>query len=187
MVPPLTGRLLVATPLIGDPNFDRTVILVLEHGEDGAIGVVLNRPTDTELADPLPDWGLVAAEPRVVFVGGPVGHGSAIGVARTAGSATGELSDGAAPVAGPLSTVDLSRAPEDVRPDVEAVRVFAGYAGWGGGQVEGEIAAGAWLIVDAEPGDAFSPEPAALWRSVLRRQRGRTAWLANWPPDPSVN
>jgi putative transcriptional regulator len=187
VVPPLTGRLLVATPLIGDPNFERTVVLVLEHSDDGAIGVVLNRPTDTELVEPLPDWGGVAAEPRVVFVGGPVGEGSAIGVAWTAEPATGDREDGAAPVAGPLSTVDLSRPPGEVRPGVEAVRVFAGYAGWGGGQVEDEIEAGAWVVADTRPGDAFSPDPARLWVDVLRRQPGRLAWLANCPPDPSVN
>lgn len=185
-MPPLTGRLLVATPLIGDPNFDRTVVLVLEHGAGGAIGVVLNRPTDTDLVDPLPDWGTVAAEPRVVFVGGPVGHGSAIGVARTEEPATAG-GDGAAPVAGPLSTVDLSRPPGLVRPGVEAVRVFAGYAGWGDDQLEREIEAGAWLVVDARPGDAFSPDPERLWADVLRRQPGRVAWLANYPPDPTMN
>lgn len=182
-MPSLKGRLLVALPVLVDPNFDRTVVLVLEHGDEGALGVVLNRPGDLRLDEPLPSWADVAAPPAVVFVGGPVGAGAAIGLGLVPGAPSER--DGFVQVAGDLGTVDLGSAPLDV--GVAEVRVFAGYSGWGPGQLEDEILAGAWLVVDAGPDDALSPDPSTLWRRVLRRQPGRTAWLANLPTDPSVN
>lgn len=183
MTEPLKGRLLVAAPTLLDPNFARTVVLVLEHGDDGAVGLVLNRPTATELEEPLPAWRRKAADPPVVFVGGPVSQTAAIALGRTGG---GAVSDGFAPLFAGLGTVDVAQDPDDVG-DVEVVRLFAGYAGWGGGQLEDEIAEGAWIVVDAEPGDALSGEPDDMWRRVLRRQGGMTAWLANCPADPSFN
>ena len=180
---PLKGRLLVAAPTLLDPNFDRTVVLVLEHGDDGAIGLVLNRPTATELAEPLPAWRWKAASPPVVFVGGPVSQTAAIALGRAGG---GAVTDGFAPLFAGLGTVDVARDPDDVG-DIEEVRIFAGYAGWGAGQLEGEIDDGSWIVVDAEPGDALSEAPDDLWRRVLRRQGGTTAWLANCPPDPTMN
>ena len=180
----LRGRLLVAMPALRDPNFDRTVTLLLEHTEEGALGLVLNRPSETELEDPLPEWGPLAAEPPVVFVGGPVALDGAIGLARA--SAPGDT-EGWAPLFGGLGTVDLRRAPEDIEVPLERLRVFLGHAGWGPGQLEEELAEDAWVVVDAAPGDALSEDPAGLWRRVLRRQGGRLAWLANHPLDPSLN
>lgn len=173
----------MALPVLVDPNFDRTVVLVLEHSPDGALGVVLNRPGDLRLDEPLPSWAGVAAPPAVVFVGGPVGAGAAIGLGVVPGAPAER--EGFVQVAGDLGTVDLASAPLEV--GVAEVRVFAGYAGWGPGQLEGEIEAGAWLVVDAAPGDALSPDPSTLWRRVLRRQPGRLWWLANVPTDASVN
>ncbi len=181
----LAGRLLVALPVLTDANFAHSVILVLAHDpDDGAVGVVLNRPSDTALGDTLPHWEARAAHPRVIFVGGPVGLTAAIGVAR---GASDRSSEGWAPVAGRLGTVDLAAAPDEVATEIEAVRVFSGYAGWGPGQIEAEIDEGAWLIIDGAPDDVLTADPARLWRLVLRRQGGRTAWLANLPPDPRVN
>ena len=179
----LRGRLLVATPVLRDGTFDRTVILLLEHGVDGAVGVVLNRPSDLDLAGPLPEWRGAAAEPGVVFVGGPVAQGGAICLGRAASVAA----TGWEAVVGPVGVVDLSRPASDVLGMVEEVRVFTGYAGWGSGQLEGELEAGAWLVVPAVPDDALSPDPGSLWRTVLRRQGGASAWLANYPEDPSLN
>lgn len=179
------GRLLVATPVIGDPNFHRTVVLLLEHNEQGALGLVLNRPTDVALLDPLPEWAGLAATPRVVFVGGPVEQGAAIGLAqRRPVPAAG---DGFDPILGLIGTLDLSRDPRDVDESIEAVRVFAGYAGWGPQQLEQELAAGAWIVVDAHPDDILCDHPAELWRDVLRRQGGDLALLSYCPPDPSLN
>src|SRR5207302_847297 len=126
-------RLLVATPTLLDPNFFRTVVFVIEHTEDAALGVVVNRPSRAELADALPDWSHLAAEPAVAFVGGPVQSQEAlIGFGRAAAPADG---DGWYPLLDTIGTVDLGRPPADVQPEIAVVRVFAGYAAWGAGQL----------------------------------------------------
>lgn len=181
---PLTGKLLVATPVLGDPNFERTVVLVLEHADEGAVGLVLNRPSETEVSEPLPEWDPVTAFPSVIFVGGPVEQKAVIGLAR-------QGRDGAdgrwRPLVCGVGIVDLGRGPDDLAATIEDLRLFAGYAGWGAGQLEAEIDAGAWWVVAATPEDASSPHPERLWSAVLRRQRGRLAMYANFPADPSVN
>ena len=182
----LKGQLLVATPMLGD-YFERAVILLLEHTEDGAVGVVLNRPSAAHFVDPLPDWYGFAAYPPVVFVGGPVGAGSAIGLARARHPQTDHDTEGWNQVVGTVGTVDLTLDPDDVPVGIEEVRVFSGYAGWGGGQLEDEIESGAWFVVDAEQDDALSTNPDGLWRSVLRRQSGSLSIYANFPSDPSLN
>lgn len=177
------GRLLVATPELSDPNFERTVVLLLEHTPEGAVGVVLNRPSGASLSEAGADWNgwdAFAAPPEVVFVGGPVSRTAVIAVA---GVTDGKL-DGFQPVLGDLlGIVDLSAEPTGVG----AVRLFAGYAGWGSGQLEGEIAAGGWFILDALASDPLSAEPEELWREVLRRQGGRLALFAACPVDPTLN
>jgi putative transcriptional regulator len=179
------GRLLVATPVLVDANFFRTVILMIEHSDDGALGVVLNRPSETAVADPLPRWDEMAAPPAVVFVGGPVAPDVAICVGR--------LRPGLAPGPGMqeigwgLVTLDLDAEPADVTVPVADLRIFAGYAGWGEGQLEGEIDEGAWVVVDAVAGDSHTHDPDGLWRAVLRRQRGPMALLANHPVDVRRN
>jgi putative transcriptional regulator len=181
----LRGRLLVAGPSLIDPNFFRTVVLVLEHTDDGALGIVLNRPSPMRVADPLPRWEPVAAAPAVVFVGGPVGDGVAIGIGSVPARPDGEDA-GFQPVVGTLASVDLAREPDEIAP-VEWIRVFAGYAGWAAGQLEEELELGGWLVVDALADDVSSSDPAGLWRAVLKRQPGRVAWLANFPDDPRAN
>jgi putative transcriptional regulator len=180
----LTGRLLVATPLLVDPNFDRTVVLVLDHDEDGTLGVVVNRPTTVGVEDVLPAWAQLSVEPPVVFQGGPVALDSALGIAAVIGDAEPL---GWRQVYGSVGLVDLDAPPEVLAAEVSAFRVFAGYAGWGAGQLEGELAQGAWYVVDSEPADAFSPRPEGLWRAVLRRQIGELAMVANFPEDPTLN
>ncbi|MGH9279943.1 MAG: YqgE/AlgH family protein [Acidimicrobiales bacterium] len=180
----LKGRLLVATPALNDPNFERTVVLILEHGDDGAVGVVLNRPSETDLSDPLPGWQRLATDPRVIFVGGPVAPDAAICLAQ---SWPDEHIEAYQPLLDSLGTVDLSVDPDDVSSALAAVRVFVGYAGWGAGQLEDEIEAGAWFVVDARPDDALSADPESLWEAVLRRQPGTLAMFANFPANPSFN
>lgn len=179
------GRLLVATPLIGDTNFSRAVVALIAHDDGGAFGVVLNRPSDTpvsllgELSDVDDGWFELAAVPSMVFVGGPVATDSVIGIVRatTRGCDEGSLEN-------ELAVADLAAPP----PDGElTIRFFAGSAGWGPGQMEDEIADGAWWVLDNEPTDVFTSDPSGLWRAVLRRQRGTLAWLANHPDDPSAN
>jgi putative transcriptional regulator len=178
------GKLLVANPLLPDPNFDRTVVLVLAHEDEGALGLVLNRPSETEVDAPLPRWERLAADPPVVFVGGPVAPGAAICLARLP---EGNHADGWTPLVGELGTLDLEQDPDDVYLGIEAIRVFAGYAGWGPGQLEQEISVGAWFVLPADPGDPMSDDPEQLWKKVLRRQGGKLALVGALPPDPTLN
>ncbi|MFP5310615.1 MAG: YqgE/AlgH family protein [Actinomycetes bacterium] len=180
----LTGRLLVAAPTLHDPNFHRTVVLLLDHDEDGAIGIVLNRPTVIDLDEVMPGWERLAAAPAVVHEGGPVEPGAVVGVGL---SRTPPPEDGWIPIVGDLRAVDPTGDPVDAVLEVAEVRFFAGYAGWGPGQLETELAEDAWFVVDAIDLDAFTSDPAALWHDVLARQRGRLALLATFPEDPSLN
>ncbi|MBJ3811429.1 MULTISPECIES: YqgE/AlgH family protein [Streptomyces] len=180
----LTGRLLVATPALSDPNFDRAVVLLLDHDEEGSLGVVLNRPTPVDVADILDGWGDLAGAPGVVFQGGPVSLDSALGVAVIPGE-EGPL--GWRRVHGAIGLVDLEAPPELLASALGSLRIFAGYAGWGPGQLEDELVEGAWYVVESEPGDVSSPDPERLWRAVLRRQRSELAMVATYPDDPSLN
>ena len=186
----LKGRLLVASPLMGDPNFERTVVFMLEHGEPGAVGLVLNRPSELEVAEPLPGWSRFAAHPAVVFVGGPVTPSGAICVARIAEDAVGvegKAAEGWTQVVGQLGVFDLELDPDVAGGPIEELRLFGGYAGWGEGQLEGELAEHAWIVVDSEPTDPFTSDPEGLWKAVLRRQPGRERLLAWFPPRLSFN
>jgi putative transcriptional regulator len=165
---PRPGALLVATPLLGDPNFARSVVLILQHDEEGSLGVVIDRPTTNAIDPFLPDWAPVAAMPAVVFHGGPVDPEVGIGVAVRFGS---------------IEVVDLTGRPVDDSP----VRIFAGYAGWGAGQLDGEIAEGAWFVLDFSPSDLLTEEPETLWSAVLRRQSTDVSMFATYPLDPRMN
>ncbi|MDX3077334.1 YqgE/AlgH family protein [Streptomyces sp. NPDC058691] len=186
----LTGRLLVATPALADPNFDRAVVLLLDHDEEGSLGVVLNRPTPVGVGDVLEPWANLAGSPQVVFQGGPVSLDSALGLAVVPGEPRdGEDGEplGWRRVFGAIGLVDLEAPPELLAAELGSLRIFAGYAGWGPGQLEDELVEGAWYVVESEPGDVFSPDPEQLWRSVLRRQRSELAMVATYPDDPSLN
>jgi putative transcriptional regulator len=180
--------LIVANPLLPDPNFDRTVVMLLAYGEEGALGVVLNRPSETTLAAPLPRWERLAAAPAVVFVGGPVQHQAVICLARALGHPAAAIPpQGWSAVLPDVGTIDLDLDPDELQASLSQVRVFAGYAGWTAGQLEAEIGAGAWWILDALPEDAFCDEPEELWKRVLRRQGGSLALVASYPDDPMFN
>ncbi|MBC9718214.1 YqgE/AlgH family protein [Streptomyces sp. TRM66268-LWL] len=183
----LTGRLLVATPALADPNFDRAVVLLLDHDEKGSLGVVLNRPTPVGVGDILEGWAELAGEPGVVFQGGPVSLDSALGVAVIPGDSTERAPLGWRRVHGAIGVVDLEAPPELLAAALGSLRIFAGYSGWGPGQLEDELADGAWYVVESEPGDVSSPVPEKLWRAVLRRQRSELAMIATYPDDPSLN
>jgi putative transcriptional regulator len=192
------GRLLVANPLLPDPNFDRTVILLIAYGTEGALGLVLNRPSQMDVGEPLPQWEHLAAAPAVLFLGGPVQHQSVICLARGEKVPTGPEGDqdrsGPDPleeawkeVVPEVGTLDLDQDPTTVAGRVRQVRLFAGYAGWSAGQLEGELDAGAWWVVDAEPGDPFSMDPDLLWKHVLRRQPNSLLFVSYFPDDPVDN
>ncbi|HUQ23335.1 MAG TPA: YqgE/AlgH family protein [Gaiellaceae bacterium] len=171
----LRGRLLVAAPILHDPNFHRTVVLVAEHGEEGAMGLVLNRPTDTPVADALPELVPLAGKDPV-YVGGPVALESVLAIA--------ELDDPEDASELLFGTVGFVQEP-DV--PVARGRVYVGYAGWSAGQLEEELEGESWFVVPAEADDVFSDDPDGLWSAVLRRQGGSYALLALMPPDPSLN
>lgn len=175
----LRGRLLVASTSLVDPNFANAVVLVLAHGDEGALGVVLNRPTEVAVADTLEGWDQLASDPPVIFQGGPVALDSVIGVGRVL---AGERDPGIQEVTGRIGVVDLDR--DAASSNLEAVRLFAGHAGWGPGQIEDEIDEGSWFVVDAEPDDVTTADPGELWRGVLVRQGGV---FATFPEDPSLN
>ena len=184
----LTGKLLVASPELGDPNFSRTVVLLVDHDESGALGVVLNRPSTTDVGQILPDWHLYATPPQVVFQGGPVGRDSALALAARVGGRQEESEPtGFRHVHAGIGLVDLDTPAELIAGEITSMRVFAGYAGWGSDQLEDEIEQGAWFVVEAEVADLSATEPEQLWGQVLRRQGPRLAMIATFPDDPSLN
>ena len=193
-VPSMAGRLLVATPGLLDPSFRRAVVLLLDHTTSGgALGLVVNRPTEVDVEAVLPAWQRFVTPPGRLFRGGPVGLDGALGLVSVPGSAGGPaaVADadplGFSRLVGSVGVVDLDAPPEVVAPGTAGLRVFAGHAGWSPGQLEDEIAEGAWYVLESEAGDAFTDAPEALWARVLRRQRGLRALVASYPDDPSAN
>jgi len=187
---PKAGRLLVATPLLGDPNFKRAVVLIVEHEDvQGTLGVVLNRPTEISVGQVLEQWTELATEPAVVFRGGPVAPTSALALAMIPGmdEPLGWRALDGAPALARLGLIDLDTPPGLLATAITSLRVYAGYAGWSPGQLEAEIDEGAWYVFPAQPSDVFAAAPDHLWREVLRRQEGDTAFLATYPDDPTLN
>jgi putative transcriptional regulator len=180
-----TGRLLVSTPQLDDGVFHRSVILVLQHDDFGAQGVVLNKPLGAEVDAVLPGWGEHLAEPQTLFQGGPVQVDSALGLVTLPGD--DGLPPGSQRLFGSVAIIDLDTPPLLVMPEVGGLRIFAGYAGWSSGQLEGELRRGSWFVVDSFPGDLLTADPEHLWEQVLRRQRGELAFVALYPPDPELN
>ena len=168
--------------MLGDANFDHTVTLLLEHGEQGAVGVVLNRPSTVEVAAVLPGWADRTAEPRLVFVGGPVSPSAAIALGR----AVNPPKEGWHSLFGEIGTIDLDLTPDLLTPTCP-IRVFSGYAGWGPGQLEDEVEAGGWIVAERYEGDVVSPAPLELWSDALRRQPPRVAMLARYPQRLRAN
>jgi putative transcriptional regulator len=177
----LRGHLLVASPALLDPNFRRTVVLVTEHTEDGAAGLVLNRPSLVEVAVAVPQLEELVEEDEQVWVGGPVQPEAVL--------VLGEFLDpdaAAVPLFDSLGFPSLDD-PEEIVPATTRRRVFAGYAGWGAGQLEEEIADEDWILEPALADDAFTEEPDELWHDVLRRKGGIYELVARMPEDPSLN
>lgn len=177
------GRLLVATPKLTDPNFARTVVYIGMHDENGAFGLVLNRPLEVEVADHLEGWESVVTSPAVIFQGGPVDTSSVVGLARPLDATLSGWSEMSAGV----GIVDLRQPGSEVAPGVAALRMFLGYAGWTAGQLEQELEEDAWFVVDVDHGDIFTGDPGRLWHRVLRRQPGKLAMFAYFPEDPTQN
>jgi putative transcriptional regulator len=170
----LNGKLLIASPSMPD-YFNRTVILMIEHSEEGAFGLVLNRPSGTTVGEASPELAELIGDEHVLHIGGPVQPNAVTAIGEHP-----EPADAMKLVVGTVGMVDL-----DSPPELSRMRVFAGYAGWGAGQLEGELEQEAWIVEDAHPDDPFGDEN--LWAGVLARKGGEYALLARMPPDPSVN
>ena len=179
------GMLLVAAPVLLDPNFADTVVLLLDVDEQGALGVVLNRPSPVTVAEVLGQWSGAVAEPNVLFHGGPVGTDAALAVALLRDPA--DVPVGFRSVRGSLGLLDLDTPTELLAGSLAGLRIFAGYAGWAPGQLESEVVEGRWYVVPAVALDAFRGDTGALWRDVLRRQPGELAWHSTRPVDPDLN
>jgi putative transcriptional regulator len=177
----LKGHLLIAGPSLVDPNFRRTVVLVGEHSEEGALGVILNRTAEVAIVDAVPELAAFVEGLDQVHVGGPV-QPSAIVV----------LADFVEPDrAGSIVLDSVGFLPAEVDPDelgeLRRARVFVGYAGWGPGQLESELEEESWIVEPALADDVFTAEPDDLWSAVLRRKGGPFGVLAQMPLDPSLN
>ena len=191
----LVGCLLVSTPALDDPNFNRRVILVLDHGLHGALGVVIDRPGGVTVDQLMPQWHALATAPAELFTGGPVARNSLIGLVRlvsreAAAEGAAGRPEGWRMVVDddrPIGTVDLATDPDALGDAVVAARLFSGYAGWESGQLEDEIEEGSWYVVRAEGRDPISADPEGLWRRVLKRQGGALALVAGFPVDPAHN
>lgn len=167
----LKGRLLVATPLLTDPNFAGSVVLLCRHDSEGAFGVILNRPLDTDAVEIVPEWSERCATPPVLFDGGPVRRTNALALGFDASREAGthDRARGWTPVQGPVGMVNLHVQPEALPGTIEYVRLFAGSAGWDAEQLDREIREDAWFVVRSRASDVFTPDPQSLWREVLRR------------------
>ena len=177
----LRGHLLVAGPGLLDPNFWRTVVLVGEHSDEGALGVVLNRSSETTVVEALPELALLADDMGAVHVGGPVQPSAVVVLADFVDIDAAES----------LVIESIGFLPAEVEPaaigELSRARVYVGYAGWGPGQLDAELEEGSWIVEPALPDDVFTDDPDGLWSGVLRRKGGPFGLLAAMPPDPSRN
>ena len=178
----LAGRLLLASTTLEDPNFARAVVLIGMHDGDGALGLILNRPSQTTVGEAVPALEELAGGGEAVFVGGPVQPGVVVMLAEFVDPSLAALLV-LGRIGVPAPDADLG----DLGPATIRRRVYAGYAGWGAGQLDAEIERGDWITGDALPDDVFCPAPERLWSDALTRKGGRYALLARMPLDPSLN
>jgi putative transcriptional regulator len=176
------GQLLIAGPTLLDPNFWRTVVLIVEHTDDGALGLVLNRPAETTVADAVPQLEELLDPDQPIFLGGPVAPSSVIVLARF-----DDPGDAALLAFGDVGVLGAGVSIEEPVAGVRDGRAFIGHAGWGPGQLDGELERGDWILEPARPQDAFSGDPEKLWSAVLTRKGGSYALIARMPADPSWN
>ena len=174
------GQLLIAGPTIADPNFFRTVVLVIEHSDEGALGLVLNRPSETTVGEVVSELDPLVEPEDALWVGGPVAPSALIVLAEFQDATDAAL----------IAFEDvgvLAADPDDASPEVRRGRAFVGHAGWGPGQLDAELQRGDWIVEPAVREDAFTTDPDDLWSTVLIRKGGSYALVARMPPDPSVN
>ena len=176
----LQGKLLVSSPALVDPNFRKTVVLIAHHDEEGAMGLVLSRPSDVAASEAVPALEGIPGGADPVFVGGPVQPEAFMAVAEF-----DDLDEAAAPIFDNVGFVPAEAEPEDLA--IRRLRLFAGYAGWGPGQLEAELDEPSWIVVGAEADDPFADDPDELWRQVIQRKGGPFSLMENMPFDPGLN
>ncbi len=181
------GSLLLANIDLMEPTFRRSVIYVVEHNDGGTLGVVLNRPSETAVHNVLPQWSDLVAKPKSMFIGGPVKRDAALCLGTLRVGADPEGVTGLRHISGRIVMVDLDADPDMIATIVESVRIFAGYAGWTIGQLDGEIERDDWIVLSALPSDVLVPPRVDLWSRVMRRQPMPLAMLATHPIDLSRN
>lgn len=183
-----TGGLLVATPLIDEPTFRRAVVLLLEHDESGTLGVVLNDLSGVPAAEVVPQWEGVL-HPKVAL-GGPVQPDAGVAVAQLRSDAASAPPDGVRVLTSEWAVIDLDGDPDQLADQLADAQLFVGYSGWSPGQLDGELAAGSWWVVDSAPGDLQLARRAPrdyCWSQVLRRQPNDLRMASTFPPDPALN
>jgi putative transcriptional regulator len=176
------GNLLIAGPGLLDPNFWRTVVLVVEHSDEGAFGLVLNRPSETTVGDAIPEIAELVEPDEILFIGGPVQPSAVIVLGHFE-----DPGDAALLAFDDVGVLAAGPPPEELGAGLRTARAFVGHAGWGAGQLDEELERGDWILEPGRLEDAFCTEPEGLWASVLARKGGRYALLARMPPDPSLN
>jgi putative transcriptional regulator len=176
----LKGKLLVASPSLVDPNFRKTVVLIAHHDDDGALGLVLSRPSAVPASEAVPSLEGLPGADAPVFVGGPVQPQAFMALAEFA-----DVEDAAAPIFDHIGFVSADAEPDLL--SIRRVRLFAGYAGWGAGQLEAELAEPSWIVVPAEIDDPFVDDPDELWREAVQRAGGSLSLMEHMPFDPRLN
>jgi putative transcriptional regulator len=176
----LAGQLLISSPSLVDPNFRRTVVLMTHHDEEGAVGLVLSRPSELRIEEAVPDLGDLPCSDDVLYIGGPVQPEAVVVLVEL-----DEPLPEAPPIVGRVAYMPPDGDPDNL--GIARARVFAGYSGWGPGQLEQELEEPAWIVAPAEPGDVFATDPDQLWYSVLQRKGGIFSLMSTMPYDPGLN
>jgi putative transcriptional regulator len=176
------GQLLIAGPALIDPNFWRTVVLIVEHSDEGAFGLVLNRPSETVVGEAVPEIEELVDPDEPLYIGGPVQPSGVVVLGRFE-----DPGDGVLLAFDDIGVLGTGPSPDEHAAGLRTGRAFVGHAGWGAGQLEEELERGDWILERARAEDAFSPSPRGLWSRVLTRKGGSYALVARMPADPSLN
>jgi len=177
----LKGQLLISSGGLYDPNFRHTVVLIGEHSADGALGVVLNRSLEITVEEAIPAMGHLVGPGELLYQGGPVQPEIPVLLAEVSNP---ELLN--VPVLESIGFL-VGDVSAEIEPNILRARVYAGYSGWGPGQLEMEMGLDSWIIEPAQAGDVFTNEPNALWSQVLQRKGPDYDFLSRMPADPSTN
>jgi putative transcriptional regulator len=177
----LRGRLLIATPTLNDPNFRRSVVLICAHGDDGALGLVLNRPSPLEVVDAVPELEPALADGARLWLGGPVQPEDIVLLADFTNPGESLM------VSGDIGLVTDGSPLESLPDRTRRVRAFLGHSGWGPGQLDSELEREDWIIAPLDAGDPFDDGAEDLWRTALEELGGQYALVARMPDDPSLN